>query len=69
MNTELRRSGITRADLYGLLRQQGVHALDEVQYVIFEPRGQVSVVRHADPDVLSRSDLMRDVLNRPGSGG
>ena len=68
LDAQLRRSGITRADLYGLLRQRGVHELDEVQYDIFEQRGQVSVVRRADPQVLARSDLMRDVLDRPGSG-
>jgi uncharacterized membrane protein YcaP (DUF421 family) len=41
----LREAGLTRADLFGLLRQQGVLDLAEVRYVVFEQRGQISVVR------------------------
>jgi uncharacterized membrane protein YcaP (DUF421 family) len=48
---QLRRSGLTRSDLDGLLRQRGVHDLVDVRYVVFESLGQVSVVpENARPD-------------------
>jgi uncharacterized membrane protein YcaP (DUF421 family) len=54
---ELRRSGLTRQDLYGLLRQHGVDDLTAVRYVVFEQRGQVSIVRRradtTDGELLS----------------
>jgi uncharacterized membrane protein YcaP (DUF421 family) len=42
---QLRRSGLTNDDLQALLREHDIHALSEVRYVIFEQRGNVSVVR------------------------
>ncbi|WP_431271808.1 DUF421 domain-containing protein [Dankookia sp. P2] len=42
---ELRRCGLTRDDLDGLLRQQGIEELRLVRHLIFEPRGQVSIIR------------------------
>ena len=48
VNSELRRAGLTKDDLYGLLRQQGVLNLDDAYLVIFEQRGQLSVIRRAD---------------------
>jgi uncharacterized membrane protein YcaP (DUF421 family) len=51
---QLRRSGLTRNDLNGLLRQRGIHDLSQARYVIFESRGQVSVVpQTAAPDVAA----------------
>jgi len=55
LDAELRRSGLTRQDLYGLLRHEGVDELSSVRYVVFEQRGQVSVVRRSaatDPGLL-----------------
>ena len=63
---ELQRSGLTRGDLYALLRQQGVGDLDEVGYAVFEQRGQLSVIPRAD-----RSDppgLVRDAVERAAGG-
>ncbi len=48
VSSELRRAGLTKDDLYGLLRQQGVLNLDDAYLVIFEQRGQLSVIRRAD---------------------
>jgi uncharacterized membrane protein YcaP (DUF421 family) len=44
---QLRRSGLTRDDLDGLLRQRGIHDLSQARYVIFESQGQVSVIPSA----------------------
>lgn len=48
VDSELRRAGLTKDDLYGLLRQQGVLNLDDAYLVIFEQRGQLSVIRRVD---------------------
>jgi uncharacterized membrane protein YcaP (DUF421 family) len=47
LEDELRRSGLCRADVDSLLRLRGVHSVGEVEYLIFEDGGKVSVV--ADP--------------------
>lgn len=47
-DSQLRRSGLTRDDLYGLLRQHNVLNLSDVHLVIFEQRGKISVIRQAD---------------------
>ena len=60
LEAELRRAGLTKDDVYGLLRQQGVLNLEDAHLVIFEQRGQVSVIRSKDlhePDPA----LLRDV--------
>jgi uncharacterized membrane protein YcaP (DUF421 family) len=59
---ELRRAGLTRADLYAQLRQQGVGALSEVGYAIFEQRGQLSVIPRADTDGAPPG-LVRDAVD------
>ncbi len=64
---ELRRCGLTRADLYAQLRQQGVGDLDEVGYVIFEPRGQLSIIRRAEGDEPP-AGLVRDAVTRAAEG-
>ncbi|MBC5800934.1 MAG: DUF421 domain-containing protein [Candidatus Eremiobacteraeota bacterium] len=51
--SQMRRSGLTRGDLFALLRGHDVHALADVRYAIFEHRGTLSVVRERgqrDPD-------------------
>ncbi|MFG2040695.1 DUF421 domain-containing protein [Dactylosporangium sp. NPDC048998] len=58
LDDELRRSGLTRRDLYGLLRQQGVDELASVRFVVFEQRGQVSVVRRG---AGADAELLRDL--------
>ncbi len=42
---ELRRCGLTRADLHAMLRQRGIGDPAEARYVVLEQRGQVSVIR------------------------
>jgi uncharacterized membrane protein YcaP (DUF421 family) len=57
LEPELRRCGLTLRDLYSLLRQRGIEDLAEVRYLIFEQRGQISIVRSSarvsgDPRLL-----------------
>jgi uncharacterized membrane protein YcaP (DUF421 family) len=58
LDAELRRSGLTRQDLYGLLRQHGVDGLASVRYAVFEQRGQVSIVQRG---ATTDADLLRDL--------
>ena len=60
LDQELRRCGLTHSDLYGLLRQRGISDLGELRFVVFEQRGQISVIRRTDPS-LPEQDLIRDV--------
>lgn len=48
LDSELRRTGLTIDDLYGVLRQHGVLDLKDVHLVIFEQRGKLSVIRQAE---------------------
>jgi len=47
LEDELRRCGLTRDDLDGVLRQHGIEELRLVRHLILEPRGQVSIIREA----------------------
>ncbi len=57
--SQLRRAGLTKDDLFGLLRQRGVLELQDVHLVIFEQRGKISVIRRRDLSG-SESDLIQD---------
>jgi uncharacterized membrane protein YcaP (DUF421 family) len=59
---ELARAGLTDADVYALLRENGVGDLSQVGYLLYETRGTVTVTsagREPGP-------LMRDALNASG---
>jgi len=45
LNDELARAGLTTGDLYALLRERAVVSLDQVEYLIYENRGAVSLLR------------------------
>lgn len=66
LNTELRRCGLTRSDLYGLLRQRGIEDLSKTEFVIFEQRGQVSVIHHRE-GANDDSNLVRDIVSQTTS--
>ena len=54
---ELTRAGLTDEDVYALLREHGVGDLGQVGYLLYEPRGSVTVVgvgREPGPLVLDR---------------
>ena len=63
VRSELQRSGLTREDLYGLLRQHGVLTLDDAHLVIFEQRGKVSIIRKSDING-SEPELIRNIQSR-----
>jgi uncharacterized membrane protein YcaP (DUF421 family) len=65
LHAELGRCGLTPDDLYGLLRRQGVDDLSEARFVIFERRGEISIIRHG-----ARGDergLVRDIIEQMSS--
>ena len=57
----LRRSGLSRADVESLLRQRGVREVGEVEYLILEEGGKVSVVADVTRAPPSETDLFSDV--------
>jgi uncharacterized membrane protein YcaP (DUF421 family) len=57
----LRRSGLSRADVESLLRQRGVREVGEVEYLILEEGGKVSVVADVARAPPPETDLFSDV--------
>lgn len=45
---QLRLCGLTDNDVIGKLRQQGVHDLGELRYVLYETKGELTIVREKD---------------------
>jgi uncharacterized membrane protein YcaP (DUF421 family) len=64
----LRRSGLSRADVESLLRQHGVHKVGEVEYLILEEGGKVSVVADGARAPPSEPDLFSDVTRSQTRG-
>lgn len=66
LKRELRRSGFTYTDLEGMLRQRNIYDLSQVQYVIFEQRGKISVIpRGLD---CSDGDRLVPVIRKTSKG-
>jgi hypothetical protein len=59
---ELARAGLTAADLYALLRQQGVDDLGQVGYLLYETRGTTTLIGAG----IVPGPLMRDGLSAAG---
>jgi uncharacterized membrane protein YcaP (DUF421 family) len=59
---ELARAGLTAADVYALLREKGVADLGQVGYLLYEARGNVTVIG-ADREP---GPLQRDALSASG---
>ena len=66
VESELRRAGLTKSDLYGLLRQHGIVNLNDAHLVIFEQRGQLSVIKQSEMHE-SEPELLRDIHLLSGS--
>ncbi len=64
----LRRSGLCRADVESLLRQRGVHNVGEVEYLILEEGGKVSIVADGARAPPSEPDLFSDVTRSQTRG-
>lgn len=62
----LRRAQMTRADLAVALRERGVRRLDEIEAVVLEARGALSVIRRGDDpvDELLRVEPHPDLSRR-----
>jgi uncharacterized membrane protein YcaP (DUF421 family) len=55
---ELARAGLTAADVYALLRQQGVDDLGQVGYLLYETRGATTLIgADSEPGPLMRDGL------------
>lgn len=54
---ELRRCGLTESEILAQLRQQGVGSLHELRYVLYETKGDLTIVR--EPGNTPDSDLVR----------
>ena len=55
---ELARAGLTNADLYALLRQQGVDDLRQVGYLLYETRGATTLIgADGEPGPMMRDGL------------
>lgn len=66
---EMRRSGLTESDLLGHLRLDGVGDLAQVRYVLYETKGELTVVQEdgaADSDIVRRG--LQDAADYPSDG-
>jgi uncharacterized membrane protein YcaP (DUF421 family) len=55
---ELAQAGLTRADVYVLLRQHGVGYLSQVGYLLYEPLGRTTLIRAGEePGPVMRQGL------------
>ncbi len=61
LRDELRRVGLTDDDLFAHLRERGVLSLRGVQLVLYESRGELTVVH----DGHGADDLVRAALDAP----
>ncbi|MDQ2722416.1 MAG: DUF421 domain-containing protein [Actinomycetota bacterium] len=58
---QLRLCGLTDNDLYAQLRQRGFQRLSDVRYVLYEAKGDITVVG-TDDDATAPDDLIDDGL-------
>jgi uncharacterized membrane protein YcaP (DUF421 family) len=67
---ELVRAGLTRTDVYVLLRQHAVGDLSQVGYLLYEPRGQTTLIRAGEePGPVMRQGLAAaGCLDQAGRG-
>jgi len=64
LERELKACGLTPNDLFALLREHGIMDLNELQYVIYEERGQISLVRRLREGEESKLGLLRDIVEQ-----
>jgi uncharacterized membrane protein YcaP (DUF421 family) len=67
---ELAWAGLTSKDVYMLLRQHGVGDLGQVGYLLYEPRGQTTLIRAGDEPgpVMLQGLAAAGCLNQAGPG-
>jgi uncharacterized membrane protein YcaP (DUF421 family) len=59
---ELRKCGLTDKDLFTQLRQRGVFTIEDVRYVLYEPKGSITIVPRSDPSPCPEPELVREGL-------
>ncbi|EAQ78687.1 DUF421 domain-containing protein [Blastopirellula marina] len=64
LEDNMRKSNVTRADIYGKLREANAINLDEVLAVIFETTGDISVLHSKDPDAKLAPELLEGVAGK-----
>ncbi len=62
LDENLKRANVTRADIYGKLREANALNYDQVLAVIFETTGDISVLHSDDPAVSLEPDFTKDVI-------
>jgi uncharacterized membrane protein YcaP (DUF421 family) len=68
---ELRKCGLTDEDLFTRLRQWGVFEIEEVRYVLYEPKGSITIVRRevpAEPEPELVIEGLEHAAGYPGGG-
>jgi uncharacterized membrane protein YcaP (DUF421 family) len=68
---QLRKCGLTDEDLFTQLRQRGVFAIEEVRYVLYEPKGSITIVPRevpAHPEPALVREGLGHAAGYPGGG-
>ena len=65
---QLRICGLTENDVIAKLRLMGVQTLDELRYVLYETKGELTVVRRDQPQGELVMAGLRDAAGYPGRG-
>jgi uncharacterized membrane protein YcaP (DUF421 family) len=63
---QLRRSGLIEDEVLAHLRRNGVDALADVRYVLYESKGELTIVREQGP-AIPDPDLVRIALGKASS--
>ncbi len=63
IDDNLRKANVTRADVYGKLREANALNYGQVLAVIFETTGDISVLHSSDPDKATiEPDFVKNVI-------
>lgn len=62
LEENLQKANVTRADVYGKLREANALNYDQVLAVIFETTGDISVLHADDPNVKLEPDFFQNVI-------
>lgn len=62
LDENLRKAQVTRADIYGKLRESNAHTYEQVLAVVFETTGDISVLHSSDPNSRIHPDFLSGVI-------
>ncbi|QDV48072.1 DUF421 domain-containing protein [Gimesia fumaroli] len=62
LEENLEKANVTRADVYGKLREANALNYDQVLAVIFETTGDISVLHADDPEIKLEPDFFQNVI-------